>query len=706
VQFISILLCITCGCVGDVAPAEKAADDRVPAASSPAEDRNPADSEKRAGQVPGDERLFRLKYNHPGLVVDLGVGLWAWPIPMDFDGDGDYDLVVDCPDVPYNGVYFFENPDGKVPMPVFKPGVRIGKAQKNAGSSRIGGRCRVLTPGKEYPDFIHSCFTKAVSLRIGPNVHSNPVRANQWKFADYDGDGTADLIVGVEDWTDYGWDNAFDARGRWTRGPLHGYVYLLRNSGTEAAPRYESAVKIEAGGKPIDTFGMPSPCLADFDGDGNLEIICGDFVGGFTYFENIGSRANPRYASGRRLTEKGGRTLEMDLCMIVPVDIDWDRDGDIDLIVGQEDGRVAFVENTGKTSDGLPVFEPPRFFRQIADDVKFGVLATPVAFDWNADGKEDLVCGDSAGRIGWIENLDGGNPPRWAAPEYLAADGKIIRIQAGSNGSIQGPAETKWGYATLGIADWDGDGLPDLLVNSIWGKVAWYRNIGARERPRLAASQPIEVEWPGKPPKPAWTWWEPQGKELATQWRTTPYPIDWTGDGLCDLAMLDPEGYLALYPRQRQAGRTALLPPRRIFSIETPRLWGMPIPTADFEDEPLQMTSQRAGKSGRRKFCFADWNGDGRLDILADGVNVNWLKNIDTRNGKTVFENQGPVAREKLAGHDTSPTVVHWNPDGIPDLLIGAEDGHFYLLPNPHRSTYSLEKYPPMEFPGPNNENR
>ncbi|NJM55159.1 MAG: VCBS repeat-containing protein, partial [Verrucomicrobiae bacterium] len=53
--------------------------------------------------------LERLKYNNPGLVVDLGVGLWAWPLPMDFDGDGDLDLVVNCPDKPYNGVYFFEN---------------------------------------------------------------------------------------------------------------------------------------------------------------------------------------------------------------------------------------------------------------------------------------------------------------------------------------------------------------------------------------------------------------------------------------------------------------------------------------------------------------------------------------------------------------------------------------------------------------------
>ncbi len=47
--------------------------------------------------------LQRLQYNHRGLVVDLGVGLWAWPLPMDFDDDGDVDLVVSCPDKPYNG---------------------------------------------------------------------------------------------------------------------------------------------------------------------------------------------------------------------------------------------------------------------------------------------------------------------------------------------------------------------------------------------------------------------------------------------------------------------------------------------------------------------------------------------------------------------------------------------------------------------------
>ena len=56
--------------------------------------------------------LSQLPYNHPGLVVDLGVGLWAWPVPCDADGDGDFDLIVSCPDKPSNGVWLFENTTG------------------------------------------------------------------------------------------------------------------------------------------------------------------------------------------------------------------------------------------------------------------------------------------------------------------------------------------------------------------------------------------------------------------------------------------------------------------------------------------------------------------------------------------------------------------------------------------------------------------
>ena len=371
--------------------------------------------------------------------------------------------------------------------------------------------------------------------------------------------------------------------------------------------------------------------------------------------------------------------------MIVPVAIDWDGDGDSDLIVGDEDGRVALVEHTGRVVDGLPEFLPPVYFRQEAAALKFGALATPVGVDWDGDGDDDIVSGNSAGRIGFFENL-GGYPPRWAAPQLLEADGEAIRIQAGPNGSIQGPCEAKWGYTTLSVADWDHDDRPDLIVNSIWGKVVWYRNIGTRNAPRLAASRPIEVEWPSTPLRPAWNWWEPEGHELVTEWRTTPVVADLTGDGVNDLVMLDHEGYLALFERaRRDDGTLGLLPGRRSFRIDGPSSSFTSNQTAvpSAEVGPIRLNADRAGKSGRRKLALIDWDRDGRLDLLVNSRNVTLLRQVAASEATWTFHDDGLMAKRVLAGHDTSPTTVDWDKNGVPDLLVGAEDGSFYFLENP-----------------------
>ncbi|MDX1965689.1 MAG: VCBS repeat-containing protein [Planctomycetaceae bacterium] len=611
--------------------------------------------------------LDRVPYNHPGLTVDLGVGLWAWPLPMDFDGDGDWDLVVSCPDVPFQGTYLFRNPGGST-FPVFEPPVKIGPGLSSAQISYVAGQPRVLTPGTEWTGFLGSEFRAKQAVYPQTNIHPNKVRANQWRYADYDGDEQVDLIVGVEDWTEYGWDDAFDAAGVWTRGPLHGYVYWLRNTGTTEAPAYAEPVRVQVDGRDLDVFGMPSPNFADFDRDGDLDLLCGEFLDGFTYFTNVGTRRQPKYLPGRRVLVAPGKPLAMDLQMITPTAVDWDRDGDFDLIVGDEDGRVAWIECIDSNPDSPPSFAAPRYFQQQAQDVKFGALVTPVSVDWDGDGDEDLVCGNTAGQIGFIENLDGAPAPRWAAPKLLESEGTPIRIKAGPNGSIQGPAEAKWGYTSLSVADWDHDGRLDIVTNSIWGRIEWYRNLGGPPV-RLAAAQPVLVRWPSSPPKPAWNWWNPQPGELVTQWRTRPVVIDLDRDGLHDLVMLDHEGYLAWFRRERIAGDLVLHPGARILTDEQGR--------------PLQWNPNRAGKSGRRQMCFADWDADGKLDLILDGKNADFWQNVSTPERPWAFTNRGPISDHRLAGHTTSPTTIDWNGDGRREILIGAEDGFLYRVPRP-----------------------
>ena len=52
---------------------------------------------------------------------------------------------------------------------------------------------------------------------------------------------------------------------------------------------YAEPEKVTAGEGPVDVYGMPSPNFADFDNDGDLDLLCGEFLDGFSYFENVGS---------------------------------------------------------------------------------------------------------------------------------------------------------------------------------------------------------------------------------------------------------------------------------------------------------------------------------------------------------------------------------------------------------------------------------
>jgi hypothetical protein len=641
--------------------------------------------------------LQPLRYNNADLVVDLGVGLWAWPVPCDADNDGDFDLIVSCPDQPSNGIWLFENTSGDTArnkFPVFKPARRLSSTVHYVMPSYVDGGLRILTPGQEHLNFLETGLDERIRLSVpakfykpaGRQTKGPKVRHNQWRYVDYDGDGALDLVVGIEDWSFYGWDDAWNEQGDWTNGPLHGFVILFRNRGTTSKPDYAEPIKLQADGKPIDVYGCPSPNFIDFDYDGDLDLLCGEFVDGFTYFQNTGSRKSPRYDVGKRLCRPDGSPLKMDLQMIVPVAFDWDRDGDHDLVVGDEDGRVALVENTGKfTTDGTPLFLLPRYFKQEADTLKCGALATPVGFDWDSDGDTDLLAGNTAGYIEFFENLSGPNveEPKWAAPRRLKAGDTVYRLQAGRNGSIQGPAESKWGYTTLSVADWNDDGVPDIVVNGIWGRIDWLENVGTRTAPRLAAPKQIKVEWSDSPSKPEWFWWKPEPKQLVTQWRTTPLAIDWTGDGLIDLVMLDHQGFLAIFERVRRGDELMLLPPRRLF-------YGSNLSETDSKHRvknkqpgPLRLNKDSAGRSGRRKLCIVDWNGDGRLDFLANSTNANLLLQTGRKDGVWWFEDRGPLVKQNIQGHTTSPTTVDFNGDGVPDFLGGAENGRFYYMRNP-----------------------
>lgn len=601
----------------------------------------------------------RITYGRGGVAGKLAVGLWAHPAPLDFDGDGRMDLIVGCADRPYNGTYLFRNA-GPPGAPQFDRAEWLGPGRKDlvAADFNGDGNIDIVVSGGYFSDVRRNRLARFVPIQFHRDYHIG--RDDLWYPVDGDGDGRIDILAGVSDWREYGWDDAFNEKGEWTRGPLHGYVWFHRNIGTNQQPVFDKPVKLAAGGKPIDQYGSPTPNPVDWFGKGRLDLIAGNFLDTITLYRNGGNGLLPGVP-----LEAGGSPVRMDLCMIQPRTVVW-RPGRLpSLLVAEEDGTVTLFENEAKAGEE-PRLAAGRPLMQIDPYLKSGALSRPVAADWNGDGKLDIVSGNSAGYLQYFENVGARDQPAFEDRGYLKAAGKVIRRVAGPNGSVQGPAEAKWGYSNPSVADWDLDGDLDILVNDIWGDVVWYRNIGTRTKPDLAPAASVEVEWTGRPPKPDWVWWEPKPKQLVTQWRTTPKVVDWDRDGLPDLVMLNHQGYLSLFRRKRVNGGLKLMPPERIFVTASGRF--------------LNLANGRAGSSGRRKIEFADLDKDGDLDLVTDSDDGPvWHENTGSQQNPAMV-NRGLLVPAKLPGHNPTPNLADWNEDGKLDLIVGAEDGFFYYF--------------------------
>jgi hypothetical protein len=255
-------------------------------------------------------------------------------------------------------------------------------------------------------------------------------------FIDIDGDGDKDLFIGC---------------GKSPNGTLH----FFENTGSADNPYFILRDSLYFGIQGEETI---APAFGDLDGDGDYDLLIGEFLGRISYYENTGNKFSPDFVFREQLRDINNNFISAGN-IARPFLIDVSNNGLLDLVLGGFNGRITLYRNIGTAENYI--FE--------RDDSYFGNLdvgdnSAPFLIDYTKDGKLELFTGSdqlatrSSGNIYYYRNDGTLELPVW----NLVTD-KFLNQSFGNN-------------AAPFFTDIENDGDLDLFIGNVKGGLYYFEN--------------------------------------------------------------------------------------------------------------------------------------------------------------------------------------------------------------------------------------
>ncbi|MBT3227962.1 MAG: T9SS type A sorting domain-containing protein [Candidatus Marinimicrobia bacterium] len=316
-------------------------------------------------------------------------------------------------------------------------------------------------------------FEKVDGFFDGMSLGANPVP----HFADMDNDGDMDMVIGLSEsgaihyyqnygttedaifmdgtqevWFDVGlyaypWFSDLDVDGDFDLlVGRDGYgFYYYQNTGSPSAWNW-ILTSTQFSGLGGATY-WNSPCLVDLTGDGKQDLVHGTASGPLKYYRNTGSLTS---ASWSEVTSLFGGVIDVGGASN-PEFIDFDDDGDLDLLSGSQGGDIKYYENTGNASGPAWTANHAQF-----SSIDHSIYSAVAAGDLDTDGDYDLVVGDLSGNLYYHRNTGTG---------FVLESAEFSGINVG-------------GWSSPRLYDIDQDSDLDLCIGREDGQISYYENTG------------------------------------------------------------------------------------------------------------------------------------------------------------------------------------------------------------------------------------